>query len=132
MRRMTGTGGRSRTYLYNSINRSETDIHGKSGLTSVQQALYALPAKHSRGSHRSIAMPTTPRSNSSARRSSERTKAQFLDAAEKVFGSHGYEGTTIRAIARTARVNLGTLQHYWGSKRQLFRDLFKLRFEPLK
>jgi AcrR family transcriptional regulator len=64
-------------------------------------------------------------------RSAERTKAQFLDAAEKVFGAHGYEGTTIRAIARAARVNLGTFQHYWGSKRQLFRDLFQLRFEPV-
>jgi len=77
-------------------------------------------------------MPRTVASRSRAARSSERTKAQFLDAAEKVFGSHGYEGTTIRAIARIAGVNLGTLQHYWGSKRQLFRDLFKLRFEPLK
>lgn len=77
-------------------------------------------------------MLRTRRPKSSARRSAERTKAQFLDAAERVFGSHGYEGTTIRAIARTARVNLGTLQHYWGSKRQLFRDLFKIRFEPLK
>ena len=76
-------------------------------------------------------MPSN-RAKSSAPRSAERTKAQFLNAAEKVFGNHGYEGTTIRAIARTAGVNLGTLQHYWGSKHLLFRDLFKLRFEPLK
>ena len=77
-------------------------------------------------------MPARSRSKSRVRRSSEHTKTQFLDAAERVFGSHGYEGTTIRAIARTAGVNLGTLQHYWGSKRQLFRDLFRIRFEPLK
>jgi AcrR family transcriptional regulator len=67
-----------------------------------------------------------------APRSAERTKARFLNAAEEVFGSHGYEGTTIRVIARTAGVNLGTLQHYWGGKRQLFRALFETRFEPLK
>ncbi len=66
------------------------------------------------------------------RRSAERTQALFLAAAEQVFGHHGYEGTTIRAIARKARVNLGTLQHYWGSKRQLFRDLFESRFRPLE
>jgi AcrR family transcriptional regulator len=56
---------------------------------------------------------------------------RFLNAAEEVFGKHGYEGTTIRAIARKAHVNLGTLQHYWGSKRALFRDLFERRFGPL-
>lgn len=57
--------------------------------------------------------------------------AKFLNAAEEVFGKHGYEGTTIRAIAKRARVNLGTLQHYWGSKSALFRDLFERRFGPL-
>ena len=60
-----------------------------------------------------------------------KTMTRFLNAAEEVFGRHGYEGTTIRAIAKRARVNLGTLQHYWGSKRALFRDLFERRFGPL-
>jgi AcrR family transcriptional regulator len=60
-----------------------------------------------------------------------KTMAKFLNAAEEVFGKHGYEGTTIRAIAKRARVNLGTLQHYWGSKSALFRDLFERRFGPL-
>ena len=72
------------------------------------------------------------RQTSRPRRSAERTRALFLNAAEAVFGAHGYEGTTIRAIAKRARVNLGTLQHYWGSKRQLFRELFVIRFEPLR
>jgi AcrR family transcriptional regulator len=61
----------------------------------------------------------------------QKTIAKFLNAAEEVFGQHGYEGTTIRAIAKAARANLGTLQHYWGSKRALFRDLFERRFRPL-
>jgi AcrR family transcriptional regulator len=60
-----------------------------------------------------------------------KTMTKFLTAAEAVFGKHGYEGTTIRAIAKRARVNLGTFQHYWGSKRALFRDLFERRFGPL-
>ncbi len=61
----------------------------------------------------------------------QKTIAKFLNAAEEVFGQHGYEGTTIRAIAKAARGNLGTLQHYWGSKKVLFRDLFERRFRPL-
>jgi len=67
-----------------------------------------------------------------ATRAAQNTMAKFLSAAEELFGKHGYEGTTIRAIARKARVNLGTLQHYWGSKRELFRDLFEQRFRPLQ
>jgi AcrR family transcriptional regulator len=66
------------------------------------------------------------------RRSAERTITKFLLAAEEIYGEHGYEGTTIRAIAKRARANLGTLQHYWGSKRELFRDLFETRFRPLQ
>ncbi len=57
---------------------------------------------------------------------------KFLNATEYLFGKHGYEGTTIRAIAAKAHVNLGTLKHYWGSKRELFRALFERRFRPMQ
>ena len=66
-----------------------------------------------------------------ATRLAKKTMGKFLTAAEEIFGKHGYEGTTIRAITKRARVNLGTLQHYWGSKRELFSDLFEQRFRPL-
>lgn len=77
-----------------------------------------------------MAARSSPRSR--PRRSAERTITKFLLAAEEIYGEHGYEGTTIRAIAKRARANLGTLQHYWGSKRELFRDLFETRFRPLQ
>lgn len=60
-----------------------------------------------------------------------RTMARFLEAAEDIFGRHGYEGTTVREIAARSRVNLGTLKHYWGSKRELFRDLIERRLRPV-
>jgi AcrR family transcriptional regulator len=56
---------------------------------------------------------------------------KFLEAAESIFGSHGYEGTSVREIASRAGVNLGTLKHYWGSKRELFRDLMERRLRPI-
>jgi AcrR family transcriptional regulator len=77
-------------------------------------------------------MPARTRAAIRPRRSAERTITKFLLAAEEIYGEHGYEGTTIRAIAKRARANLGTLQHYWGSKRELFRDLFETRFRPLQ
>lgn len=77
-------------------------------------------------------MPARSSARPHPRRSAERTITKFLLAAEEIYGEHGYEGTTIRAIAKRARANLGTLQHYWGSKRELFRDLFESRFRPLQ
>ena len=62
---------------------------------------------------------------------SQRTMAKFLEAAESIFGRHGYEGTSVREIAARAGVNLGTLKHYWGSKRDLFRDLMERRLRPV-
>src|ERR1700722_18692917 len=62
---------------------------------------------------------------------SQRTMAKFLEAAESIFGRHGYEGTSVREIAARAGVNLGTLKHYWGSKRDLFRDLMERRLRPI-
>lgn len=72
------------------------------------------------------------RARARATSAAQMTMAKFLNAAEEVFSQHGYEGTTIRAIAKRAHVNLGTLQHYWGSKRELFNDLFERRFRPLQ
>jgi len=62
---------------------------------------------------------------------SQRTMTKFLEAAESIFGRHGYEGTSVREIASTAGVNLGTLKHYWGSKRDLLRDLMERRLRPV-
>jgi len=61
----------------------------------------------------------------------QRTMARFLQAAESIFGRHGYEGTIVRDIAARSGVNLGTLKHYWGSKRKLFRDLIERRLRPI-
>jgi AcrR family transcriptional regulator len=58
-------------------------------------------------------------------------RTRFLIAAERLFATHGYDGTSIRAIALAAGANLATLTHYWGSKSALFRDLFERRFRAL-
>jgi AcrR family transcriptional regulator len=62
---------------------------------------------------------------------SQRTMTKFLESAENIFGRHGYEGTSVREIASRAGVNLGTLKHYWGTKRDLFRDLMERRLRPI-
>jgi AcrR family transcriptional regulator len=63
---------------------------------------------------------TTPRPGSRAEQR-RRTEARILDAASRVFAAHGYERTTIRAVASAAGVDAGLVMHYFGSKQELFR-----------
>jgi AcrR family transcriptional regulator len=63
---------------------------------------------------------TTPRPHSRAEQR-RRTEARILDAAAKVFVAHGYDRTTIRAVAAAAEVDSGLVTYYFGSKQELFR-----------
>ncbi|MCA0300935.1 MAG: TetR family transcriptional regulator [Proteobacteria bacterium] len=45
---------------------------------------------------------------------------RILDVAEDLFGRSGYGGTTTRAIASRARMNVGQLHYYFDSKRAIF------------
>lgn len=59
------------------------------------------------------------------------TEHAFLDAAERLFAEHGFEGTRVRAIAEESNANLGALHYYWGSKEALFAAVWKRRMQPL-
>lgn len=50
----------------------------------------------------------------------KRTEARILTAARDAFSVHGYDRTTIRAVAVAAQVNPGLVMHYFGSKENLF------------
>jgi AcrR family transcriptional regulator len=45
-------------------------------------------------------------------------------AALRLFREHGYEATTMRAIAREAGVATGNAYYYFGSKEELIRELY--------
>ncbi|MFI8893782.1 TetR/AcrR family transcriptional regulator [Streptomyces paradoxus] len=45
---------------------------------------------------------------------------QVLDAATEEFGRHGYEATTVAAIATRVGVTKPLLHHYFGSKQDLY------------
>ena len=40
------------------------------------------------------------------------TKAQILDAAERLFGEHGFAATSLRAITAAAKVNLAAVNYH--------------------
>jgi len=59
------------------------------------------------------------------------TRDRALEAAERLFVAHGYEGTSLRAIAGAAKVNLGSLVYYFGTKEGLFRSLCEERLSGI-
>ena len=53
------------------------------------------------------------------------TQEVILDAAEEVFASHGYEGATMRAIAKKADVNRALLHYHFQTKDNLYETVVK-------
>lgn len=51
----------------------------------------------------------------------EETKSKILRSASELFAKSGFEGTSVRQIARGAEVSLGMIRHYFGSKEGLYR-----------
>ncbi|MDT5370310.1 MAG: hypothetical protein QOC62_4741, partial [Mycobacterium sp.] len=54
------------------------------------------------------------------KRTSEDTKAAILAAARQRFGTIGFQGATIRAIAADAGTDPAMVMRYYGSKDRLF------------
>ena len=62
------------------------------------------------------------------------TRERILDAAERLFMAHGYEGTSMRQITGEAAVNLAAVNYHFGSKESLMQEVFRRRLDgkPLK
>ncbi|MGJ7546717.1 TetR family transcriptional regulator [Variovorax sp. LT1R16] len=56
---------------------------------------------------------------------------EILDAAETVFSTLGYAGTSMREVAEKARVTQALISYYFGSKFGLFEQAFLRRSEPV-
>lgn len=54
----------------------------------------------------------------------EQTRELILKSALDLLGEHGYEKTTMRAIARRAGVSLGNAYHYFGSKEHMIQAFY--------
>lgn len=51
----------------------------------------------------------------------------ILEAAEKLFASHGFHATSVRDIAHEADVNIAMISYYFGSKEKLIEAIFLKR-----
>lgn len=84
---------------------------------------------HNRGSPHAEDTPLSARKKSPPLKTDRRTA--ILDAAEAEFSAHGFDGVTLRTIAKRAEVDVALPHYYFGSKENLFVAVFDRRAKVL-
>ena len=59
------------------------------------------------------------------------TKGRILDVAERLFGDHGFLGTSLRDITAEANANIASVNYHFGSKEALLAAVLERRLEPI-
>ncbi len=85
----------------------------------------------------SAAMPAeaatpAPETDGAPRRPTPLDREQILNATADCLAEAGYDGTTIRAIARRLRCAVGSIYRYFEDKRSLLSAVTQRRFEPVE
>ena len=57
---------------------------------------------------------------------------QILQVAEKLFAEKGFDGTSVRDIAKAANINVAMVSYYFGSKEKMLEALIFFRISDLK
>ena len=58
------------------------------------------------------------------------TRGEIVEAARRVFAAKGYDGASLRAVAREADVDPALVHHYFDGKASLFVAAMALPFDP--
>lgn len=69
------------------------------------------------------------RASGPARRDAARSRAAILQAACRLFAAHGFQGTTLEAIASEAGLSRATPSYFFGSKEALYREVLRSAYE---
>lgn len=59
------------------------------------------------------------------------TRDRLLDAAERLFAEHGFDGASMRTITADAGANLAAVNYHFGSKWALIHEVFARRLAPM-
>lgn len=54
-------------------------------------------------------------------------KIKIINTAEKLFAENGFDGTSVRQIAKAAAVNVAMISYYFGSKEKLLESIMLYR-----
>lgn len=60
------------------------------------------------------------------------TTSHILDAAEEVFGEHGFDGGNMRRIATVAGVSQALLHYHYSNKEALYQAVFERRADAIR
>lgn len=56
------------------------------------------------------------------------TKDKIIQAARSLFAQQGFEGTSVREIAKAAEVNVASLNYHFSSKENLFSEILRIGY----
>jgi AcrR family transcriptional regulator len=59
------------------------------------------------------------------------TRQRLLKAAEEMFAQKGFDGTSIRDITTKAKRGPASVNYFFGDKRELYEELFRLRLREM-
>lgn len=59
------------------------------------------------------------------------TKDKILGAAEELFATHGFAGTSLRQVTSRADVNIAAVNYHFGSKENLVNEVFRRRMDQM-
>jgi AcrR family transcriptional regulator len=74
--------------------------------------------------------PDRPTRRTGRRPGRSDTRAEILAAARAEFAGRGFEGATVRGIARAAGVDPALVHHYFGSKEKVFLAAMEFPVDP--
>ncbi|ATH06977.1 hypothetical protein BIY24_03205 [Halobacteriovorax marinus] len=60
------------------------------------------------------------------------TKCKIINVALKLFGCKGYDGTSVRDIAKEADVNLASVNYHFSNKKNLYLEVFNSNCEEVE
>ena len=66
-----------------------------------------------------------------AKQNQNDARERILNAAERLFMLHGFEGTSIRVVTSEAGVNLAAANYHFGSKEALMQEVLRRRLEVI-
>jgi AcrR family transcriptional regulator len=61
----------------------------------------------------------------------QETRGRLIEATARLFSLHGYNGLTLRSVAKEAKANLAAANYHFGSKDALVLEMLRERIMPI-
>jgi AcrR family transcriptional regulator len=84
-----------------------------------------------KGNKEMLMAETETHNASSLTKEARITRQLLLEAAEVLFAEKGFDGTSIRDITARANRNTAAVNYFFGDKRELYEELFRLRLREM-